>query len=73
VSDRRIKAVRPEMQVLVGRKEAALRHSIPEMWLIGCCRGLEREGLNPLEAIRRAIEIWDEQTRLAAQWEAERA
>ena len=44
---------------------------IPDAWLMGCCQSLEREGYGPLEAVRRAVEIWNEQDRLAAQWQAE--
>lgn len=39
---------------------------IPDHWLQGFCLRLEREGVDPREAIRQAVAFWKEQDRLEA-------
>jgi hypothetical protein len=44
---------------------------IPDIWLVGRCQMLEKEGLFPLQALEEAVSQWLEQGRLEKSFQEE--
>lgn len=54
---------------LRGYDPAAPTYKIPDMWLAGRAGHYEREGVEPAEAVRRAVADWMEQERREQEYE----